>query len=133
MKAKSLKPGDLFRVVGHTDPEAPYRVCKANSHVAGLRFGFPNNSEYWCYMGEEVEVEPVYVYTTMLRAKLEALVWKHTHKDFKGKREDGTKVVLKLVDGVGTCSVPLESLSEEDLLDALPAKIRATVPMKVGS
>lgn len=133
MKAKSLKPGDTFRVVGHTDPEADYRVCRTNSFMHGLRFGFHNKPEYWCYMGEDVEVEPVYVYTTMPRAKLEALVWKHTHKDYKGKREDGTKVVLMNRGANGTCSEPLSALSEEELLDKLPAKIRATVPVKVGS
>jgi hypothetical protein len=55
MKAKQLEPGDTF-TVDPPDPESPIRVCKTNDKDQGLRFGWPNNSKYWCYMGEEVEV-----------------------------------------------------------------------------
>lgn len=58
MKAKDLKPGDLF-TVSSPDPESPLRICLNNDTEKGLRFGFPNNGRYWCYMGEEVEVEKV--------------------------------------------------------------------------
>jgi hypothetical protein len=133
MKAKKLKAGDTFRVIGHTDPEAPYRVCRTNNYVAGLRFGFPNNHTYWCYMGEDVEVELVYTYTTMMRHKLEALVWKHKHRDYKTKTNGGEKLVLILREGKGTCLEPLSEMSEEDLLGLLPVDVRATVPMKIGS
>jgi len=63
MLAKDLKPGDLFRVVGHVDPEGPTRVCLTNDPENGLRFGFPAGSKpgltsgYWCFMGELCEVE----------------------------------------------------------------------------
>lgn len=58
------------------------------------------------------------------RSKLERLVWAHKHSDFKGKREDGTKCVLKFVTGVGTCSVPISSLTDAECLDMIPSKVR---------
>ena len=58
MKAHHLKPGDRF-TVDKPDPESPIRVCKTNDKKDGLRFGFPDVSGYWCYMGDMVEVELV--------------------------------------------------------------------------
>ena len=58
------------------------------------------------------------------RAKLERLVWRHKHSDFKGKRDDGTKCVLKFVTGVGTSSVPVSSLTDDECLDMIPRKVR---------
>lgn len=58
MKAKELRPGDIFRV-DPPDPEGPVRVCLTNDTEKGVRFGFPNKAGYWCYMGEECEVFPV--------------------------------------------------------------------------
>lgn len=55
MKSKYLKPGDKF-TVDPPDPECPVRVCLTNNESDGLRFGWPNNSRFWCFMGEEVEV-----------------------------------------------------------------------------
>ena len=55
MKAKQLKPGDRFTVTP-PDPESPVRVCLTNDRTQGLRWGWPGNSRYWCYMGEECEV-----------------------------------------------------------------------------
>ena len=55
MKAKELKPGDLF-TVDKPDPESPTRLCLTNDTKNGLRFTFPNNTKYWCYMGSECEV-----------------------------------------------------------------------------
>jgi len=55
MKAKDLKPGQIF-TVDTPDPESPVRVCKTNDPDNGLRFGFPNNPRYWCSMGGECEV-----------------------------------------------------------------------------
>lgn len=59
MLARELKPGDLFRCVGYTDPEASVRKCLANDAEHGLRFGWTSNDQYWCYMGKLVEVELV--------------------------------------------------------------------------
>ena len=60
----------------------------------------------------------------MTRARLEALVWRNTHADFRGKREDGTKCVLHFVPNSGTCSVPLASLTDAQLIEKLPRKVR---------
>lgn len=65
---------------------------------------------------------------SMDRKKLLSLCWKHTHNDFKGKSKDGTKSVLKLVPGVGTCSVALTSLTDEELLEKIPTKFRPVNP-----
>lgn len=61
------------------------------------------------------------------RARLEALVWKHTHRDFKGRITDGARTVLHLVPGSGTCIVALAKLSDEELLGKLPASVMATL------
>lgn len=61
----------------------------------------------------------------MERKKLEALVWKHTHADFKGKT-DGVKMVLHNEAGVtyGTESWPLSKFTDEQLIEKLPRKVR---------
>ena len=58
MKAKDLKPGDVF-TVDPPDPESARRVCLTNDGENGLRFGFPNNKSFWCSMGEDCDVELV--------------------------------------------------------------------------
>lgn len=68
----------------------------------------------------------------MDRKRLEALVWKHTHTDYKGKLEDGTKTVMsyeseRLVDPTIGFLIPLSVLSEAQLLARLPSKIREKV------
>lgn len=55
MKAKELEPGDIF-TVDKPDPESATRVCLTNDSEKGLRFGWPGNARYWCYMGCECEV-----------------------------------------------------------------------------
>lgn len=47
-----------------------------------------------------------------------AAIWKATHRDFKGVFE-GSRQILVLRAG-GTCSVPLESLTEAEIADKLP-------------
>lgn len=66
------------------------------------------------------------------RAKLERLVWKHKHSDFRGKLEDGTKCVLKFVTGVGTCSVAISSLTDAECLDMIPKKVREAEGLEVS-
>lgn len=72
----------------------------------------------------------------MTREKLEDLVWKHTHKDYKGIGEDGTRTVLHRSCTHGTCIVPLSSLTEIQLQQKLPAKVRernfGPDPVEVG-
>lgn len=58
MLSRDLKPKDIFRV-DSPDPESTVRACLTNDPVQGIRFGFPNNSRFWCYMGEACEVELV--------------------------------------------------------------------------
>lgn len=60
------------------------------------------------------------------RKKLEALVYKNTHADYRGRREDGTRCVLHMETGVthGTESWPLSKFTEDQLLAKLPKKIR---------
>lgn len=65
------------------------------------------------------------------RAKLEALVWRHTHRDFKGLI-DGIRTVLHLAPG-GTCVVALSSLTDAELFDKLPSRVRAELPPEVRS
>jgi hypothetical protein len=57
MLAHELRPGDTFRIPGHTDAEGPVRVCLANDPEKGLRFGFPDRPGFWCFMGSQVQVE----------------------------------------------------------------------------
>jgi chorismate mutase len=56
------------------------------------------------------------------RKKLEALLWKNTHKDFRGSI-DGAKNVLINRGGEGTCLVPLDALTDEELLGKLPKRL----------
>lgn len=58
------------------------------------------------------------------RSKLEALVWKHTHRDYRGTDEAGNRSILHFVTNVGTCSVTLASLSDAELFSKLPTKVR---------
>lgn len=54
--------------------------------------------------------------------RMRELAWEQKHKDFKGTYPDGTRAVLKLVEGKGTCLVPLDSLTVEDLRQCLGIK-----------
>jgi hypothetical protein len=58
MKSKDLKPGDRF-LVDPPDPEWPVRICLTNDPENGLRWGWPESPNYWCWMGDEVDVVPV--------------------------------------------------------------------------
>lgn len=72
----------------------------------------------------------------MDRKKLEALVWKHTHKDSKGKL-DGVKTVMsheseRRESGVSSL-VTLSDLSEAQLLARLPKEVRDKLDLSLGS
>lgn len=47
------------------------------------------------------------------------LIWRHTHRDFKGKLPDGTKTVLVLRAG-GTTMVPLDQLTDDEIAAKMP-------------
>jgi hypothetical protein len=57
-----------------------------------------------------------------LRDRKLMAVWKHKHRDYKG-RIDGVRYVL--VYRNGTMSVPLTDLTDAEIEDALPAAVRA--------
>lgn len=59
----------------------------------------------------------------MKRSKLEGLVWKHTHPDYRAKNRAGENCVLHLT-VAGTTSAPLSSFSALELANKLPSKIR---------
>lgn len=92
MKARELRPGDLF-TVSPSDPESPVRMCRTNSKEDGLQFGWPNNPEYWCYMGGEVEVQmklhPIHAFRELLAAYAHT-AWsgwmKYLFRDMNGMR-----------------------------------------------
>jgi hypothetical protein len=66
------------------------------------------------------------------RKNLENLLWKNTHRDFRGSI-DGEKNVLVLRPE-GTCLVSISSLTDEELLDKMPKRICFCVMSKdVGS
>ena len=55
------------------------------------------------------------------RKKLEQLVWRYTHRDYRGV-VDGIKTVLISRGGKGTCLESLSSLTDAELLDKLPVR-----------
>jgi len=65
-----------------------------------------------------------------IRKKLEAALWRHTHKDFRGSI-DGVKNIL-ILRSAGTCLVSIKDLSDEELLNKLPRKIM-TLTETLGS
>jgi hypothetical protein len=58
------------------------------------------------------------------RKTLEALLWKHTHRNRRLKRANGDKCVLHYEEGHGTCLVPIASLTDEQVLEKLPKSVR---------
>jgi hypothetical protein len=52
----------------------------------------------------------------MTKAKQLALIWKHTHRDFRGKF-NGERTILVFREG--TCSVPLSTLTDAEIADKL--------------
>jgi len=60
----------------------------------------------------------------LTRKQLESKAWTHTHRDQRGKWDDGTKNVTHYVPGKGTCNVAVSSLTEAELLARLPRAMR---------
>ncbi len=50
-------------------------------------------------------------------------MWRYTHRDSKGKRDDGTRCVLVYTND-GTSSVPLSSLTTSQLIGKIPTMHR---------
>ena len=62
-----------------------------------------------------------------LRDKKLASVWKHKHRDYKG-RINGVRYVM--VYRNGTMSVPLTDLTDAEIEDSLPAAARAAFKLE---
>jgi hypothetical protein len=60
------------------------------------------------------------------RRKLEALVRKHTHRDFKGGK-GADRTILAFVSGIGTCQVWLSKMTDSELLERLPKSVRESL------
>lgn len=56
------------------------------------------------------------------REKFQNKVWTHTHRDYRGKFEDGTKTIL--VYRQGTTLVPISALTDKEIADRLPADLK---------
>lgn len=64
------------------------------------------------------------------RQKLEDLVWSNTHRDFRGKFADGTKMITMFVPKVGTTLVPLSQLTDAQLRERLPQGVKQRNPSR---
>lgn len=60
----------------------------------------------------------------MTRDQQLTLIYRHTPRDYKGRREDGTRCILVFEPGVGTCSVPLDSLTDAQVANKLAYALR---------
>ena len=47
------------------------------------------------------------------------LIWRHTHRDYKGTRADGVKTILVNENGA-TCLVELDALTDAQIAEKLP-------------
>ena len=54
----------------------------------------------------------------MLRTEKLAIIYRHTHRDFKGRNDQGDRCILVLRDGI-TQSVPLSCLTSAEIEDKL--------------
>ena len=57
----------------------------------------------------------------LTRAQKLALVWKHTHSDFKGKL-DGERTIMVFRNG--SCLVALDDLTDAEIEDKLPKEFK---------
>jgi hypothetical protein len=82
---------------------------KAEGSIPPLDVGLVEAHKAW--LDEALKEYPV---SDMTRDQKLAAIWRTTHADFKGKRDDGTRCILVLRDG-GTHSVPLECLTDAEI------------------
>lgn len=69
--------------------------------------------------------------TELTREKKLALIYRHTHRDFKGKL-NGEKSILVFRTGEGTCLVTLNALTDAEIADKLPSALRREEARKLG-
>lgn len=58
------------------------------------------------------------------------LIWRHTHRDFKGKLEDGTRSILVNGGAAGSILVELDKLSDAHIMRKLPYCARKDARVK---
>ena len=66
----------------------------------------------------------------MTRAQQLRLIWRHTHRDFKGT-SDGCKFILVCREH-GTHSVALYNLSDKEIADRMPYALRKEAQRRAG-
>jgi hypothetical protein len=59
----------------------------------------------------------------LTRERKLALIWKHCHRDYKGKI-DGVRTIMTYRNG--TCLVPLDNLTDAEIEDKLPKQYKQT-------
>lgn len=69
---------------------------------------------------------------TYTRAEAARLIWTHTHNDYRGKYDDGTKTVL-YAGPSGTTLCPVEALPDVVMLDLLRGAIKTARRKKVAA
>lgn len=67
---------------------------------------------------------------TITRKNLEALVWRHTHRDFRGRTDGVRHVLTQNPTHGGTESWPLSAFTEEQLMTKLPRSEREQLEEK---
>jgi hypothetical protein len=149
---KALAPGPWFNSVDKPEYERRYAEQLAQLDPAQVRADLeglagehepvllcwekpPFSEKNWCHRRLVarwlLDTSGLQVPELVARPQLEALVWKHTHKDFRGKSDDGTKCVLHLnTDKGGTESWPLSKFSDGQLIDKLPKAVLATLDVR---
>jgi hypothetical protein len=88
-------------------------------HTAGL--GLKKGTEFRMKPWDVLPLKPGG--RVLPRQKLKDLVWQYTHDDFKGF-DGNTRNVLDRSVKHGTMSVPLDSLTDAELFDKLPKRVR---------
>ena len=61
--------------------------------------------------------------TGLTRDEQLKLIWRYTHKDYRSIT-NGKRMVLIFRTGVGTCLVPLDSLTADEIANKLPYALR---------
>ncbi len=61
----------------------------------------------------------------MTRDEKLTLIYRHTHKDFKGHWPDRTRNILANRGAQGTCLVDLSDLTDEEIAGKLPGAIKS--------
>jgi hypothetical protein len=66
----------------------------------------------------------------MTRAQQLRLIWRHTHRDFKGKRDCHKYIVFCRADG--THLVDLRDITDKEIADRMPYALRKEAQRRAG-